>query len=152
MIVATPLGKFEMVSDGTALVRAAFVGEESLCQPAKDVLEQQAAEQIKEYFAGERTEFTLPQNPQGTPFQRRVWEQIAKIPYGETITYGVLATKIGNVHAARAVGAACGHNPLWIFLPCHRVLGKDGTLTGYAGGLERKKRLLELENGKKLKK
>lgn len=146
MIITTPLGKLEIVSDGTALIRAAFVADVCECQPAADEIERQAEAQIKEYFDGKRRQFTLPLKPKGTPFQRRVWEQLAEIPYGATTTYGTIAARLGNPHAARAVGAACGRNPIWIFLPCHRVLSGDGRLTGYAGGLERKKWLLELEN------
>lgn len=104
-----------------------------------------AASQLAEYFARRRTEFDLPYDPDGTPFQRNVWEALARIPYGDTLSYAELAALIGRPRAVRAVGAANGANPLPIVLPCHRVVGSDGTLTGYAGGLATKQRLLELE-------
>ncbi|ARP73150.1 methylated-DNA--[protein]-cysteine S-methyltransferase [Streptomyces pluripotens] len=102
-------------------------------------------EQLSAYFAGELTEFTIEVAPQGTPFQRRVWEQLTRIPYGETRTYGELAEALGSPGASRAVGLANGRNPVGIVVPCHRVIGADGSLTGYGGGLERKRRLLECE-------
>lgn len=108
---------------------------------------QEAEEQLTEYFAGFRREFDLPLAPKGTPFQKAVWAQLARIPYGETRTYGQLAAALGKPHAARTVGSACRCNPLAIVLPCHRVVGADGSLTGYAGGLDAKEYLLELERG-----
>lgn len=105
-----------------------------------------ARRQLEEYFAGERTTFALPLAPRGTDFQRRVWSALARIPYGTTTTYAEIAKAIGAPRAVRAVGAANGRNPLSIVVPCHRVIGRDGTLTGYAGGVERKRRLLELES------
>jgi methylated-DNA-[protein]-cysteine S-methyltransferase len=104
-----------------------------------------AAAQLSAYFAGERTGFTLPLAPAGTPFQRRVWAALREIPYGETWSYGQLASKIGNPTAARAVGLANGRNPIAVVIPCHRVIGSDGSLTGYGGGLDRKRYLLDLE-------
>ncbi len=101
--------------------------------------------QLEDYFDGERTSFDLPIAPFGTDFQRRVWRALTAIPYGTTTTYGAIARSIGEPSAVRAVGAANGKNPLSIVVPCHRVIGKDGTLTGYAGGLPNKRRLLELE-------
>ena len=101
--------------------------------------------QLKEYFAGQRTEFDLPLAIDGTPFQRRVWAALREIPYGETISYGELADRIGQPTAARAVGLANGRNPIGIIVPCHRVVGSDGNLTGYGGGLERKQHLLAFE-------
>ena len=103
------------------------------------------AEQLREYFAGSRSGFTVPIAPVGTPFQRRVWAELLKIPYGETRSYGQLAEAIGNRSAMRAVGAANGRNPISIIVPCHRVIGSNGTLIGYGGGLDRKRFLLELE-------
>jgi methylated-DNA-[protein]-cysteine S-methyltransferase len=104
-----------------------------------------AAEQLAAYFAGRLTDFTLPLAPAGTPFQRRVWAGLQEIPYGETWSYGQLASKIGNPAAVRAVGLANGRNPIAVVIPCHRVIGSDGSLTGYGGGLDRKRFLLDLE-------
>lgn len=104
-----------------------------------------AARQLDEYFSGRRKAFDLPLAPEGTPFQRDVWEALRAIPYGETQSYGDVARRIGRPKAVRAVGAANGANPISIVVPCHRVIGADGSLTGYGGGLPRKKRLLALE-------
>ncbi|MBT1004417.1 methylated-DNA--[protein]-cysteine S-methyltransferase [Paenarthrobacter sp. DKR-5] len=103
-------------------------------------------EQLGEYFAGERTSFTVPTAAQGTPFQQLVWSQLSLIPYGETRTYGQIAAGLGGSAVARAVGTANGRNPLGIIVPCHRVVGSTGSLTGYAGGLDRKRFLLALES------
>jgi methylated-DNA-[protein]-cysteine S-methyltransferase len=105
-----------------------------------------AVAQLNEYFAGRRTAFDLPLDPHGTPFQQQVWEQLLAIPYGETRSYLDLARKLGNPNATRAVGAANGRNPISIIVPCHRVIGSSGKLTGFAGGLEIKERLLNLES------
>jgi methylated-DNA-[protein]-cysteine S-methyltransferase len=104
--------------------------------------------ELGEYFAGERRTFTVPIAPQGTPFQRRVWSGLLTIPYGETRSYGQLATAIADPHMTRAVGSATGRNPIGIVIPCHRLVGADGSLTGYAGGLWRKRALLDLELGR----
>ena len=149
MIVQTPLGGMELVSDGTALVRACFVEQTNREASGTDEIEQLAVRQLGEYFDGQRTEFTVPLKPSGTPFQRMVWEQLEHIPYGQTISYGEVAAAIGKPQAARAVGMACGRNPIWIFLPCHRVVGRNGELTGYAGGLMRKRWLLDWERQKR---
>ena len=117
---------------GTALVLAA-------------ALLRRAARELEEYFAGERRDFTLPLAPAGTPFQQRVWRALEAIPYGETRTYAQIAAAVGNPRAVRAVGGANHRNPLPVVIPCHRVIGADGSLTGYAGGLERKTLLLGLE-------
>lgn len=105
----------------------------------------QAQQALSEYFAGQRLEFDVPLQPQGTAFQRAVWAQLLTVGYGATSTYGALAAAIGKPQAARAVGAAVGANPLSIIVPCHRIIGRDGSLTGYAWGVERKVALLELE-------
>ena len=102
-------------------------------------------EALQRYFAGELREFQLALAPEGTPFQQRVWQELRSIPYGETISYLELARRVGDAHAVRAVGRANGANPIPIVVPCHRVIGADGTLTGYGGGLERKRALLALE-------
>ncbi|MER5219296.1 methylated-DNA--[protein]-cysteine S-methyltransferase [Streptomyces flaveus] len=104
-------------------------------------------DQLKAYFAGELKEFDLPLRLDGTPFQRTVWDQLRRIPYGETRSYGELADALGNPKASRAVGLANGRNPVGIIVPCHRVVGANGSLTGYGGGLDRKKRLLDFERG-----
>lgn len=104
-----------------------------------------AISQIQEYFSGSRKVFDLPLSPKGTPFQKLVWQELRRIPYGEVRTYGQIAAAIGHPKAARAVGQAANRNPLWILIPCHRVVGKNGNLTGYAGGLTMKQTLLELE-------
>lgn len=104
-----------------------------------------AAGQLREYFAGTRTDFDLSLTPVGTPFQQRVWTLLGQVPYGETTTYGELARQLGRPTAARAVGMANGRNPISIIVPCHRVVGSTGDLTGYGGGLERKRFLLDLE-------
>ena len=107
-----------------------------------------AVEQLTEYFAGERTEFNLPLHMAGTDFQRVVWQGLTEIPYGETVSYGELARRIGRPSASRAVGLANGKNPVSIIVPCHRVIGSGGSLTGYGGGLERKEFLLAHERAK----
>ncbi|GAA2556613.1 methylated-DNA--[protein]-cysteine S-methyltransferase [Streptomyces fimbriatus] len=107
----------------------------------------EAEEQLAAYFAGELKEFTLELRLHGTPFQRSVWDQLTRIPYGETRSYGRLADVLGNPKASRAVGLANGRNPVSIIIPCHRVVGSTGGLTGYGGGLERKQRLLDFERG-----
>lgn len=101
--------------------------------------------QLKEYFAGIRREFLLPIAPRGTPFQERVWKELCRIPYGETASYGAIAARIGNPKACRAVGMANNKNPIPIIIPCHRIIGKDGSLTGFGGGLDVKRQLLDLE-------
>lgn len=108
-------------------------------------LSDRAAKQLSEYFAGQRKVFDLPLHPLGTPFQMAVWQALLTIPYGETRSYGEIAAAIGNPKACRAVGMACNKNPIWILIPCHRVVGSNRSLTGYAGGLDMKRALLELE-------
>jgi methylated-DNA-[protein]-cysteine S-methyltransferase len=118
-----------------------------------DALFAQARAELADYFAGRRTTFTLPIDRDalgGTPFQRRVWTALEAIPYGVTISYGELARRIGNPAAVRAVGLANGRNPISLIVPCHRVIGADGTLTGYGGGLDRKRWLLDFERGETL--
>lgn len=107
----------------------------------------QAVKELHEYFAGKRTKFDVPLNPTGTEFQKAVWKELTRIPYGETISYQELAIRINKPKAVRAVGAANGKNPLWMIVPCHRVIGKNGSMTGYAGGISLKKKLLLLESG-----
>ncbi|CDP88693.1 MULTISPECIES: methylated-DNA--[protein]-cysteine S-methyltransferase [Mycolicibacterium] len=115
---------------------------------ADDTAFGEAVEQLSEYFVGERTEFDLELDMVGTQFQRRVWQALQAIPYGETCSYGEIARQIGSPSAFRAVGLANGHNPIGIIVPCHRVIGANGSLTGYGGGLDRKRALLELERSR----
>jgi methylated-DNA-[protein]-cysteine S-methyltransferase len=146
----SPLGELTLVSDGEALTGLYMTEHRHRPQlpPATgddDRVLAQARDQLAEYFAGERREFDLPLRPAGTPFQQSVWAALREIPYGETAGYGELAARLGRPGAARAVGLANGRNPISIVVPCHRVIGAAGALTGYGGGLERKRYLLELE-------
>jgi methylated-DNA-[protein]-cysteine S-methyltransferase len=144
-IIDSPIGPLTLTERDGALVRLAF-GAHGPCDPATPVLAH-AVEQLEEYFAGERREFDLPLAPAGTEFQLACWTALAEIPYGETRSYGQQADRIGKPDRARAVGAANGANPIAIVLPCHRVIGADGSLVGFGGGLETKRRLLDLEAG-----
>jgi len=148
----SPLGPVVMVAEDDGLTHVDFVGAKYERPVAPDWIEDPQApalaacrRQLAEYFAGERTQFDLPLAPRGSTFQRRVWQEIARVPYGETITYAELARRSGAPGQARAAGAATGRNPIGVVVPCHRIVGSDGSLTGYAGGLERKRGLLELE-------
>lgn len=149
--MASPVGSLTLVAQDGALTAIQF-GRHTAAPYAEgatrddgDATLAEARRQLSAYFAGERTDFSLPLAPRGTPFQRRVWTALERIPYGETVSYGDIAAAIGARGSARAVGAANGANPLPIVVPCHRVVGADGSLTGYGGGMERKKRLLALE-------
>lgn len=156
-VIDTPIGELRLVASVMALKAIQFtpfgdlpVGETD--EPAQTeaahptgVL-QETARQLSEYFAGERTVFDLPLEPRGTEFQHQVWDQLVQVAFGETATYGQIAHRLGRTNAAsRAVGLANGRNPIPVVIPCHRVIGADGTLTGYAGGLDRKRILLALE-------
>jgi methylated-DNA-[protein]-cysteine S-methyltransferase len=152
--IPTALGELTLVADGDNLTGIYYPRHWYLPAPASlgDVVEAGADElfvrvgaQLNEYLAGTRRAFDLPTAAEGDSFQREVWALLREIPYGQTTTYGELAVRLGNRSLAQSVGQAVGHNPLSMVVPCHRVLGKDGKLTGYAGGLERKRFLLELE-------
>ena len=146
--VPTPLGDLLLVAADGALVRAhfpPFEQPEVPPSPGEPVLVE-AARQLTEHFAGLRTDFDLPLAPPGTPFQRRVWDELRRIPYGTTTTYGELAARLGDPKCVRAVGLANGRNPIAVVVPCHRVIGSDGKLRGYAAGVGRKQRLLALED------
>jgi methylated-DNA-[protein]-cysteine S-methyltransferase len=148
--VESPIGELTLASDGEALTGLYMTDQRHRPElPAADgdddAVLAAAREQLAEYFARERRDFDLPLKPAGTPFQRAVWEALRDIPYGETAGYGELANQLGRPGAARAVGLANGRNPIAIVVPCHRVIGAAGALTGYGGGLERKRYLLELE-------
>ncbi len=146
------LGNVILVANGDALCGVYFDDQKYLppIDPAwqKDeysAVLRAAHSQLDQYFAGSRKLFELPLAPNGTPFQRAVWNAIAQVPWGETLTYAELASRAGHPGSARAAGAATGRNPLSIIVPCHRIVGSDGSLTGYAGGLDRKQKLLALE-------
>ena len=143
--IKTPLGITKILGDenGISVISVSDEGEISDTIP---VVLQETVSQLNDYFEGKRTAFTFKMNPSGTEFQRKVWQALLEIPFGKTMSYLELSKKWGDVKAMRAVAAANGKNPLWIVVPCHRVIGTDGSLTGYAGGLWRKKWLLEHEN------
>ena len=151
----SPLGPVQLLAKGDALVAAHLCTPEAkyALPPAprgtSAVLER-AAQQLGEYFAGVRSVFDLPLAAEGTPYQQRVWKLLTEIPFGETWSYGKLARAMGDPNASRAVGAANGKNPLWVIVPCHRVIGANGSLTGYAGGMAAKKWLLTHEHRQQL--
>jgi methylated-DNA-[protein]-cysteine S-methyltransferase len=140
----SPLGFLILRSDGQSITEISFSEIDLQEQPSCEVLEK-CKEQLADYFSGKVTEFQLPLSPEGTYFQQKVWTELQNIPYGETITYMELAIRLGDAKAIRAVGTANGRNPIAIVIPCHRVIGAGNKLVGYAGGIWRKKVLLELE-------
>ncbi|WP_459210405.1 methylated-DNA--[protein]-cysteine S-methyltransferase [Aquimarina rhabdastrellae] len=145
----TPLGIATLEGDQIGLRKVSIQKEiDDLTVLNKTVPEvlKDAVSQLEEYFEGKRVDFDLKLNPQGTEFQKKVWEQLLTIPYGKTNSYLDIAKQLGDVKSIRAAASANGKNPLWIIVPCHRVIGSDGSLTGYAGGLWRKKWLLDHEN------
>lgn len=144
-VIKTPLGFAELKGDENGLSSISVFDEEKVGDIIPEILED-AVYQLNEYFAGDRKVFQLTLNPHGTDFQKKVWKELLEIPYGKTISYLELSKKLGDVKAIRAVAAANGKNPLWIVVPCHRVIGSNGDLVGYAGGLHRKKWLLEHES------
>lgn len=145
--INSPLGITKIVGDedGIAVISVSDVGTNEVSKKIPKVLKE-AVLQLQEYFDKKRTEFDFKLNPKGTEFQQKVWKALLEIPYGKTISYMDQTKKLGDVKAIRAVASANGKNPLWIVVPCHRVIGTNGSLTGYAGGLLRKKWLLEHEN------
>ena len=149
-IIDTPLGLLRVAGTAQGLTEVGFAEGGQLPGPERhgqgdSELLGEARQQLREYFAGQRRHFTLPLAPGGTPFQRRVWQELQKIPWGTTASYREIAQRIGQPTAVRAVGAANGRNPVAIVIPCHRVIGSDGSLTGYAGGIATKRRLLQHE-------
>jgi len=158
-LVASPLGRLELETDGRAIVAVRLPGQADRDIPsvasawggrsgyAAARILSDAAAQLTAYFAGELREFALPLRLDGTPFQTRVWQALLEIPYGVTLSYSGLAARVGRPGAAQATGRAVGQNPVAILVPCHRVVGGDGGLTGYAGGLAAKRLLLSLEAG-----
>lgn len=141
----SPLGAIRINATATGICEIAFIAAEDIVTDKPSSLTRQATEQLQQYFAGTLTRFTLPLCATGTDFQKSVWQQLCAIGYGETCSYGAVATALKNPKAVRAVGAANGRNPIGIVVPCHRVIGANGTLTGYAGGLDKKAWLLAHE-------
>lgn len=143
--INSPLGITKIVGDENGISEISVLNEGQVSSIIPMVL-QNSVSQLQDYFDGKRTDFTFPLHPNGTDFQQRVWKELLNIPFGKTMSYLELSKKLGDVKAIRAVASANGKNPLWIVIPCHRVIGTDGSLTGYAGGLWRKKWLLKHEN------
>ena len=141
----TPLGGMGIADDGRAVTRVFFSSQKE--GGAEAALARNTYGQLMEYFEGKRRDFTIPLDPKGTAFQLRVWKALSEIPYGETRSYKQIAEQIGHPKACRAVGMANNRNPIAILIPCHRVIGSNGTLVGYGGGLSVKERLLQLEAG-----
>lgn len=148
----SPQGRMLLVADDKALTAVCFVGQKYAPRVAADwkrdgahALLRQAKRELAEYFAGRRTRFSVKLAPHGTPFQRSVWKAIAGVGFGKTIAYAELARRAGRPGSARAAGAATGRNPIGVIVPCHRIVGSNGSLTGYAGGLAKKRALLALE-------
>ena len=142
--IETPLGITKIVGDQEGVSVISILSEGEITTKIPKCLKE-CASQLQEYFNGQRNHFDFKINPQGTDFQQKVWQELSNIPFGKTMSYLDLSKKLGDVKAIRAVASANGRNPLWIVIPCHRVIGTDGSLTGYAGGLWRKKWLLEHE-------
>ena len=147
----SPQGRMILTATPKGLAGVYFKGQKHFPEKrgwqrdARHPVLRQAKRELSEYFAGKRTRFSVALDPQGTPFQRSVWRQIAKVNFGKTLTYGEIARRAGFPGSARAAGAATGRNPIGVIVPCHRIMGADGSLTGYAGGLGRKRALLALE-------
>jgi methylated-DNA-[protein]-cysteine S-methyltransferase len=146
--IESPLGITKIVGDENGISVISVLGEGEISTEIPKNLNE-CVSQLREYFDGIRQDFDFKLNPQGTEFQQKVWQELLNIPFGKTISYLDLSKKMGDVKAIRAVASANGRNPLWIVIPCHRVIGTDGSLTGYAGGLWRKKWLLEHESPSK---
>ena len=142
------IGDIFISADENFLLSVQFVNHNFIENKENKII-RQTIKQLDEYFNGKRKKFELPLNPKGTEFQKKVWQQLMKIPYGKTATYKDIATLIGNTNASRAVGNANNKNPIAIIIPCHRVIGSNNKLTGYAGGLDKKEKLLNLEKNNK---
>lgn len=146
--LTSPIGTIAVTeNEGGAIVSVSFVDEPMPAAVETGYASSRAVRQLEEYFQNERRRFELELEPEGTEFEYRVWSAVQRIPYGATDTYGEIARRLGEPDAARAVGHANARNPIAIIVPCHRVIGSDGDLTGYAGGLDRKKWLLDMESG-----
>ena len=152
IVFDTPIGPLAAVEENGRLIQLCLPSVRSLPSGAPEKqtpLLLQTKKQLAQYFAGERKVFTLPLAPHGTPFQQQVWQALLAVPYGQTVSYGEIARRIGRPKAVRAVGMACNRNPLVIMVPCHRIVGKNGRLVGYAGGVDIKQKLLNLEQAGK---
>jgi methylated-DNA-[protein]-cysteine S-methyltransferase len=147
--IDSPIGELLVTGDGDALTAVQMDGSSGRGWQRDPSALREATSQLRAYLSGELREFDLPLAPDGTPFQREVWAALREIPYGHTISYAQLAAAVGRPGAARAVGAANGRNPIAVVIPCHRVIGASGALTGYGGGLGRKRLLLDLEAGQR---
>ena len=144
--IKTPLGITLIEGDTNGISKISVEEDTEVFSAEIPSALKEATLQLSEYFEGKRKEFSFKLNPKGTDFQQKVWQELLKIPFGKTTSYLELSKQLGDIKAIRAVAAANGKNPLWVVVPCHRVIGSDGSLTGYAGGLWRKKWLLEHEN------
>jgi len=145
----TEYGKITIVSDGEAITQIKHEGKlKPDCPKEETAIIRQAINELNEYFSGKRQRFDVPIKLNGTDFHRSVWEALMKIPYGEIVTYKYIAESLGKPKASRAVGQANNRNPIWIIIPCHRVVGANGKLTGYDGGVDMKEKLLKLEGSK----
>lgn len=142
---SSPIGTLEIAGDEDGISQVLFLEKSPSVQESSPILDE-CMKQLGEYFENKRTEFELPLNPAGTEFQKSVWKELQNIPFGKTISYMDLAKRLGDPKVIRAAGTANGKNPIAIIIPCHRVIGADGSLTGYAGGLKRKQWLLEHES------
>jgi methylated-DNA-[protein]-cysteine S-methyltransferase len=147
-VFQTKIGLVAIEDNGSEITDVNVISDDQSFEMNETSLLKNAAQQLNEYLEGKRNSFDLPLNPKGTEFQKKVWAALCDIPYGETRSYKQIAECVGNSKACRAVGMANNKNPIMIFIPCHRVVGSDGSLTGYAGGLDMKEKLLSLEKGK----
>ena len=145
-IISSPLGFTKIVGDDDGIASITVLNSEEKITDIIPVELEDCVFQLQEYFDGKRKDFDIKLNPEGTDFQKKVWNQLLEIPYGKTLSYLDLSKRLGDIKAIRAVANANGKNPIWIIIPCHRVIGSDGSLTGYAGGLNRKQWLLEHES------
>ncbi|WP_378184220.1 methylated-DNA--[protein]-cysteine S-methyltransferase [Aquimarina sp. SS2-1] len=150
VFIQTPLGIASITGDENGITTISIT-EDSEKAPSNEMPDtlKEAVIQLQDYFKGDRTDFSIKLNPSGTDFQKKVWNELSKIPFGKTVTYLDIAKQLGDPKCIRAAASANGKNPLWIVVPCHRVIGSDGSLTGYAGGLWRKKWLLDHESPSK---
>ncbi|MGC4769760.1 methylated-DNA--[protein]-cysteine S-methyltransferase [Micromonospora sp. DT44] len=148
IVLDSPIGEFSVATDDTSVCGAHFGRVDTAVEEPGDPLSRQVVAELRAYFEGALTAFTVPVSaPRGSEFERAVWREMTRIPYGETLTYGEVARLVGDPGAARAVGVACNRNPIPVIVPCHRIVGAGGKLVGFGGGLPRKVRLLELEAG-----